>query len=592
MTELNKALVQKNIKDEDEKIAILRSLKGNGYGSLTSIDYILSACQHGIGSTNVNLDNISLTLVNINTSINQLVGIMRDFVEKATTAAAPQDAQLSAALTPPTESAGAFVGEGGSAVAVSGNEPILVAIGGIDSTLAEGLAANTEAIKQASKEEQRLQVDNTKALIANETKRQQAEDRNRLLNQDKNKEQLGNGLQKMPKLEMPKFPVNGKQFMSGLGKILKGILNPVALIAGIFMHLLPYIILGIAFFKGFWNKLSPELKKKMIEVRDNIIFYAGLAFLLFKGPALLIKTLQLAWYAIKVAFAIAKWGLEVAFHALRMLFTTTEHSAEMAFKIFEKVCTMIEHVAELLSIQLEMMLNVAAFALKAAAIIFIVAAVLLLVGGVILIFVLLGDKIVEATKKLVEVFSMLGGMVYDAIMGIIDLFFDVMVELVIGFWGRLITAVVNGFKSLFGIGGDDENKPKTEQETSVKDGVTKDVFEAALKPIKDVLGNISKCLATIQQAELLKSLNPVGNIFGAVASSVMTLFNGNSNIIKTENADNTQSNISAQYVSQTQEDEPNKSIETTLKSINETLSKWFKYVKNQELFVPSGKAEG
>lgn len=591
MAELNKALTQKNIKDEDEKLKLLRSLKGNGYGSLTSIDHILAACFHRTGITNIILDGISSTLVNIDTSINRLVGIMKDFVEKATTAAAPQDEQLSAALTSPTESAGAFVGEGGSAVAVSGNEPILVAIGGIGSTLAEGLAANTEAIKQASKEEQRLQVDNTKALIANETKRQQAEDRNRLLNQGKNKEQLGNSPQKMSKLEMPKFPVNGKQFMSGLGKILKGILNPVALIAGIFMHLLPYIILGIAFFKGFWNKLSPELKKKMIEVRDNIIFYAGLAFLLFKGPALLIKTLQLAWYAIKVAFAVAKWGLEVAFHALRMLFTTTEHGAEMAFKIFERACTMIEHVAKLLSTSLEMALNVAAFVLKVAAIVFIVAAIVLLVGGVILIFVLLGDKIVDAVKKIVEVFAMLGGMVYDAVMGIIDLFFDVMVELVIGFWGRLITAVVNGFKSLFGISGE-ESKPKTEQETSVKDGVTKDVFEAALKPIKDVLGNISKCLATIQQAELLKSLNPVGNIFGSVASSVMTLFNGNSNIIKTENADNTQSNISAQYVSQTQGDNPNESIETTLKSINETLSKWFKYVKNQELFVPSGKAEG
>ena len=581
------------IKDEAEKIKILNKIWGEGNSSLFTIE---STLRDLIMETMHNGSRISSAIESqawqINLSIKELTGIMKDFVEKAATAAAPQDAQLSAALTPPTESAGAFVGEGGSAVAVSGNEPILVAIGGIDSTLAEGLAANTEAIKQASKEEQRLQVDNTKALIANETKRQQAEDRNRLLNQDKNKEQLGNGPQKMPKLEMPKFPVNGKQFMSGLGKILKGILNPVALIAGIFMHLLPYIILGIAFFKGFWNKLSPELKKKMIEVRDNIIFYAGLAFLLFKGPALLIKTLQLAWYAIKVAFAIAKWGLEVAFHALRMLFTTSEHGAEMAFKIFERACTMIEHIFKMFSTKIELLLNVAAFALKAAAIIFIVAAVLLLVGGVILIFVLLGDKIVEATKKLVEVFAMLGGMVYDAVMGIIDLFFDVMVELVIGFWSRLITAVVNGFKSLFGIGGDDENKPKTEQETTVKDGVTKDVFETALKPITNVLGNISKCLATIQQAELLKSLNPVGNIFGAVASSVMTLFNGNSNITKTENADNTQSNISAQYVSQTQGDDPNESIETTLKSINETLSKWFKYVKNQELFVPSGKAEG
>ena len=580
------------IKDEAEKIKILNKIWGEGNSSLFTIestlrDLIMETMHNGSRISSV----IESQAWQISLSIKELTGIMKDFVEKAMTAAAPQDEQLSAALTSPTESAGAFVGEGGSAVAVSGNEPILVAIGGIDSTLAEGLAANTEAIKQASKEEQRLQADNTKALIANETKRQQAEDRNRLLNQDKNKEQLGNGPQKMPKLEMPKFPVNGKQFMSGLGKILKGILNPVALIAGIFMHLLPYIILGIAFFKGFWNKLSPELKKKMTEVTKKIVFYAGMAFLLFKGPALLIKTLQLAWYVIKVTFAIAKWGLEVAFHALRMLFTTTEHSAEMAFKIFERVCTMIEHVAELLSTSLEMALNVAAFVLKVAAIVFIVAAIVLLVGGVILIFVLLGDKIVEATKQLVEVFAMLGGMVYDAVMGIIDLFFDVMVELVIGFWGRLITAVVNGFKSLFGIGGE-ESKPKTEQETAVKDGVTKDVFETALKPITNVLDNISKCLATIQQAELLKSLNPVGNIFGAVASSVMTLFNGNSNIIKTENADNTQSNISAQYVSQTQGDNPNESIETTLKSINETLSRWFKYVKNQELFVPSGKAEG
>lgn len=580
------------IKDEAEKIKILNKIWGEGNSSLFTIE---STLRDLIMETMHNGSRISSAIESqawqINLSIKELTGIMKDFVEKAATAAAPQDEQLSAALTSPTESAGAFVGEGGSAVAVSGNEPILVAIGGIDSTLAEGLAANTEAIKQASKEEQRLQVDNTKALIANETKRQQAEDRNRLLNQDKNKEQLGNGPQKMPKLEMPKFPVNGKQFMSGLGKILKGILNPVALIAGIFMHLLPYIILGIAFFKGFWNKLSPELKKKMIEVRDNIIFYAGLAFLLFKGPALLIKTLQLAWYAIKVAFAIAKWGLEVAFLALRMLFTTTEHGFRMSTTMFDRMCTMIEHIADMALNKLKFIFEGIKLAVSIAGWLIIIAAVLLLVGGIILIFVLLGDKIVDAVKQIVEVFAMLGGMVYDAVMGIIDLFFDVMVELVIGFWGRLITAVVNGFKSLFGIGGE-ENKPKTEQETSVKDGVTKDVFETTLKPIKDVLGNISKCLATIQQAELLKSLNPVGNIFGAVASSVMTLFNGNSNIIKTENADNTQSNISAQYVSQTQGDDPNESIETTLKSINETLSKWFKYVKNQELFVPSGKAEG
>ena len=125
MAELNKALVQKNIKDEDEKIAILRSLKGNGSGSLTSIDYVLSACRHGIGSTNINLDSIRITLVDINTSINQLVGIMRDFFEKqVSTEAAAQDAQLTETLTPPSENAEAFVGEGTTGVA-SAMDPIL-----------------------------------------------------------------------------------------------------------------------------------------------------------------------------------------------------------------------------------------------------------------------------------------------------------------------------------------------------------------------------------------------------------------------------------------------------------------------------------
>lgn len=579
MAELNKALMQKNIKAEDEKITLLRSLKGSGYGSLTSIDCLLSGCYHAIGSTNINLDFIRVSLSNIDNSINQLVGIMKDFVEKATTTAAPQDEQLTAALTPPMESTEAFVGEGGSAVAVSGNEPILVAIGGIENTLAEGLAANTEAIKQASKEEQSLQVANTKALIANETKRQQAEDRNRLLNPNKNKEQLGNGLQKMPKLEMPKFPVNGKQFMSGLGKILKGILNPVALIAGVFMHLLPYIILGIAFFKGFWNKLAPEFKKKIIEVTKKIVFYAGLAFLLFKGPALLIKTLQLAWYVIKVAFAVAKWGLEIAFHTLRMLFTTTEHSSKMAYFMFSRICRTIEHVADLLATKLDMVLNIAAFALKVTAIVFIVAAIVLLIGGIILLFVLFGDKIVEAVKKIVEVFAMVGGMIYDAIIGFFKMLADIVVTVIVGLYGGLIKAIVKGIKWLFGGGGDEEDKSKTEQETTIKDGVTKDIFKETLKSVTFALDNISACLATIATAETLKALNPIGSMFSSIATSAMSLFSGN-NTLNTTNADNTNTAINANYVNNQQSDDLNKTLRENVDAIAKLLKKWDKNTDN------------
>lgn len=576
------------IKDEAEKIKILNNIWGKGSSSLFTIE---SALRNLISETMYSSTRISSTIEGqawrIDLSIKELTGIMKDFVEKATTTAAPQDAQLTAALSP-KESTEAFVGEGSSAIATSGNEPILVAIGGIESTLAEGLAANTEAIKQASKEEQKLQVANTKALIANETKRQQTEDRNRLLNPNKNKEQLGNGLQKIPKLEMPKFPVNGKQFMSGLGKILKGILNPVALVAGIFMHLLPYIILAVAFFKGFWSKLTPKLKDKVKEVVTKIVFYAGLAFLLFKGPALLIKTLQLAWYVIKVAFAVAKWGLEIAFHALRMLFTTTEHGSKMAFLMFDRLCTVIEHVAEMGSIILEMTLNIAAFVLKVAAIVFIVAAIVLLIGGIILLFVLFGDKIAEAVKKIIEVFAMVGGMIYDAIIGIVNLFCDVIVTLITGILGGLVEAVIKGFSWLFGGSGDEENKSKTEQETTIKDGVTKDVFKETLKPVTSALTDISECLATIATAEFLNSLNPTQSMFGAIASSVMTLFNGNSNIIKTENADNTQSSINNKYVSSQKPTDDNKDLKTDVHDIIKLLTKWYEDRDNSRSKAPNG----
>jgi len=71
----------------------------------------------------------------------------------------------------------------------------------------------------------------------------------------------------------------------------------------------------------------------------------------------------------------------------------------------------------------------------------------------------------------------------------------------------------------------------------------------------------------------------------------MTILKENNTVASINNADNTQSNISAQYVSQMQKDDQSAAIKTTLDTINTTLSKWFKYVKDQEPIVPAGKAE-
>lgn len=544
------------IKDEAEKINLLKKVATNISGNRGSVITLSNFVSELIVPR---LTVIRDNLENINKNLTTLVGVMSDFVyKKSETTAANQDTQLTDALTTAIKTNEAFVGEGGSAVAVSANEPVLIALGKIKDCFVEGLNANTEAIKQTSKQEQALQSNNTKAIIANERKRQQAEDRNRLLNPNKNKEQVININENKSKIAPPKFPIDAKQFMSGLGNILKGILNPIALIAGIFMHLLPYIILGIAFFKGLWSKLSEQTKEKIIEIRDKIIFYACLAFLLFKGPALLINTLQLAWHIIRVGYAVAKWSLEIAFHALKTLFLGIEHTMKLSGILFDKMCTIIEHAANIALNTFKMVLAIGEYLLIAGGVVLVVAAIVLLIGGVIALFVLFGDKIIDAVKKIVECFKMIGGMVYDATVGFAKMIGDTLITLITGLFGNLIKAVVNGIKWIFG--GNENEKNKTE--TSVKDGVTKNLFTATLEPITKTLNELKNCLSKIEDKTVTAAAN-------------MIPYNNNSNISNVINADNTKSMINTSYVSSAQKENiPDKNLMKDINTITEILKKW------------------
>ena len=567
------------IRDEAEKLEVLQKIRMNIVGSWGSINTICGYLQRAIAPITLHIDD---SLTKINKNLNTLVGIMSDFVyKKSETEAANQDTQLTDVLSSPAEASPTFVGEGGSATAVSSNEPVLIALGKINEAIVNGLDSTTNAVKETSKQEQALQLNNTKALIANDIKRQQAEDRNRLLNPNKKKEQVTNPKENKPVVEPPKFPINPKEFMAGLGNILKAILNPITLIAGIFMHLLPYIILGIAFFKGVWSTLSDKAKEQVIEIRDKIIFYAGLAFLLFKGPSILIATLTTIWHTLKVGALMAKWAFEVAFHKLRMLFTTTEHAEKMSETMFERMCTMIEHVANKALIALKQVLAIAEYVLVAGGVVAVVAAIVLLIAGIIVIFALFGDKIIDACKKIVEVFVMVGGMIYDAIVGIVKLFCDIIVSLVTGILGGLVKAVINGFRYLFGGKTEEEIKAKTAQVTEVKNGVTKDVFTSYLKPISDSLNSINNCVANIAELEEARRWNKTENSFTRVASSGMTIFNGNSNIMRTLNADNTAMMINTSYVAdQQKESEISGSFENDMKTVAKILSEWDRAFKN------------
>lgn len=551
---LDKTRTQIQINDEKEKLTILRKMNGDGSVSVVSINKVLCGLDNKMGK-------IDTSLVEIKDAINQLTGIMSNFVTNISmTNAANQDLQLTSALSP-EGTTNAFVGEGGAATAVSGNEPILISmISEVKKALVDGFSNNVKAINTTSKDQQKLQAAHTKAVLANEAKRQQAEDRNRLLNinpvRKQNVGQEGN----KQKIEGPKFPVNARQFMSGLGKILAGIFNPVAIIGNLIMHLLPYVVLAIAFFKGFWNRLAPELQDRAKEVAAKILIYAGLAFLLFKAPALLIQTVTLAGHAIKVGLAMLGWAKDVAFHKLRMLLLGREHTMKTSVTLYERICAGIKFAMEKALIAFQFIAEKAKLLLAFASWAIIIAGVALLLAGIILVFVMFGDKIKEAVVKIVEVFSIIGHMVYDAITG----FFKMLAEIALTLpmmLGKLVVGLIKNIKLLF-TGEDKKNTENTTmQAPEINTENFKDAFKEALKPITDILKAVKTCIGHIETLEQTRT--------------GMRLFN-NAETQYTANADSTQMSINNNYVSKQIADDPNETLRNNVATIANLLDKWYR----------------
>lgn len=102
-----------------------------------------------------------------------------------------------------------------------------------------------------------------------------------------------------------------------------------------------------------------------------------------------------------------------------------------------------------------------------------------------------------------------------------------------------------------------------------------------MKPISDSLNSINNCVANIAELEEARRWNKTENSFTRVASSGMTIFNGNSNIMRTLNADNTAMMINTSYVAdQQKESEISGSFENDMKTVAKILSEWDRAFKN------------
>lgn len=475
-------------------------------------------------------DSVQGIMVKSADRIVDAIGLLTNELKRILTnpIATPVDSQLTEALKPETT----------GAVAAESNTTAQAA----DPALLDSLTAIQTTIEKGDKEI----VATEKAQIANQDAIEKAK---------KLDIQLGNGpkqtldkKENKAKTERPKFPIDFKQFMGGLGKILSGILNPVALIVGFISHLLPYVILAVAFFKGFWSKLEQPLKDKIKEVAWKIAKIAVVAFAVFKGPALLIRTLTIAYHAARMVYLAAKWVKDMIIWAFDLQAKTTEHGLKIGSIILEKGMAVIEHGIELALKAFKFILAVLEFSLVAMAVIAIIGMIVLLVAGIFVLFGVFGDEIVAMIEKIVDVFKEIGNIVLDVIGSLVNTVVDFVGTLI----EKLFTGLFSGSNNNTttqnqGIEAESDINKKPEK-VDIIDGVTLNAFDQAINRIIIPLNMMSFSVASIAEMEMLRALNPMGMSMGALAAAVGTIYNVMENNPTIKNADNTSSNINYQDI--------------------------------------------
>ena len=303
--------------------------------------------------------------------------------------------------------------------------------------------------------------------------------------------------------------------------------------------------MAIAFFKGFWSKLEDPIKEKIKETAITIGKYALIAFAVFKGPAILIKTLTLAYHAARMIYLTAKWVKDMILWAFEMQAKTTEHGLKIGSIIFEKVLTLIQHAMEMALKAFKFVLAVMEFTIIAAAVLVIIGLVVLLIVGIGVLLYKFGDQIKEMICNILDIFREIGGFIYDAVIGTVKLLVDTVVNFIVGLVGGLVEGLVNGFKWLLGGGNETKNEDvnKKPDKVDIANGVTLDAFNKAISAITEPLEMMSLAVGTWAEIEMAKMLNPVNSPFGQIATAVGAAVNYINNNPSIKNADKTDSSI-------------------------------------------------
>ena len=372
-----------------------------------------------------------------------------------------------------------------------------------------------------------LQKENNKLFdkfIKTEQKSTQAKKTESLINKKpvptENKE-------KKEKVVKPKFPFNFKQFMGGLGTILKGILNPVALIVAFITKSLPYILIAIAFLRGFWKGIGEELREKFSKIGKKIAIGVGIVFALFKGGPILIRVLALAYHALRVSFLIIEHAGKMLLLKIKMGHEAETFAEEKGVNIFKRGLELAKFVMEKIFMVFKYMLEIAKFVLAAGIAIVIVGLVVLLIAGIIIALAKFGSLFVDAIGKVVDIFVGIGKFVIDIFTAIPKMIIDGVLSL----FGGL-------FEWIFG-GKSSEGETTTAEQMNTKSEVSfsqelKNEFSTMLKEITAPLESINKAVKFIAVQSAMQNrigfgmISPVNiRTIAAITSAVSEVWNNN-----------------------------------------------------------------
>lgn len=391
-----------------------------------------------------------------------------------------------------------------------------------------------------------------KAKLANEEAIQNAKRTEALIGNNQLKETVSKD-KKVEKAESPKFPFNFSKFMSSLGKILTSILNPVSMVVGLISHFLPYVILGYIFFKTLWANLSKEAKKMFIDWGIKIGKVALLIFAVFKGPALLIKSLTLVRHIAYMGYLSMKWVKDMILWSFNMSASTTEHSLKISSIIFSKMLAIIEHGMEIALKAFKFTLAILEYALIAAGVLLVIAAIVLLIAGIIKLFIMFSDKITAAVGKIISIFKEIAGMIYTSIISTVKLLVDTITTLVSGIVSGLVKGIVSGFNIQKTASNEQKDVNAKPEKVETANGVTLASFNTAINRIIEPLNLMTVSIASLAQAEMMKAMNPINVSFGAMTAAA-TLITNMVNKASTINADKTENSINVANLNNKKED--------------------------------------